>query len=597
MKRLMKLKFVSPSLQKVVAVVRASNASEAILREYAEAPEDKSDSELLGKLMYPDGTIVPSTPGKILFVIPTYYANEKLERCLKTLTEQHDGKIDYEIVIVNDGGPNLDAALLLSAKYKAKLVQMAKNSGFSAAVNSGIRTGDENAKSIILVNDDLWFKMPAGVFLADVLERKPAVAIAGALLLYPDGRVQHAGITEDFKHILHGQPVTNEATEERDAWAVTGALFAISRRFLNQCGGLDERYQLAWEDTDLCTTAKALGWKIRYCGKAVAYHDEGGTRGNTTETKLKNAEWLRRDEAGHDAFRKKWGSTEDPKIQGTKILIRRDGAIGDVLLTTPVIHALKNKYPESVISVTTEHGYVFRDNPEVSFSLPKEHRWIRDEFYDIFYDLNLAYENSPEKHIVQAYADVCGITIQDWHLRLYTREQDTNFAESILKDGDWIALHLRSLGWPGKEWPSYKFNRLSAMLRKNGRKVVLIGDGSSDPVPNDCDLRGKTTFHRLAAVIKKSKILVGGDSLPLHIAQAVGTPVVGLFGDTFSDKRLIPGSKAIGIFAAKDRVPCLGCHHKKEPPQVIGTCDRPSSYCMEYLSHEDVLKAVESILA
>jgi heptosyltransferase-2 len=135
------------------------------------------------------------------------------------------------------------------------------------------------------------------------------------------------------------------------------------------------------------------------------------------------------------------------------------------------------------------------------------------------------------------------------------------------------------------------------MLRKKGLKVVLLGDGSSDPVPNDCDLRGKTTFHKLAAIIKKSKVLVGGDSLPLHIAQAVGTPAVGLFGDTFSDKRLIPGLKAIGISASKEMVSCLGCHHRKEPPQVIGTCDRPSAYCMEYLSHEDVLKVVESILA
>ena len=97
----MKLKFVSPSLQKVVAVVRASNASEAMLLEYTEAPEDKSDSELIGSFIRTGS--VPNPTKKTLFVIPTYNANEKLERCLRTLREQHDGKMEYEIVIVNDG--------------------------------------------------------------------------------------------------------------------------------------------------------------------------------------------------------------------------------------------------------------------------------------------------------------------------------------------------------------------------------------------------------------------------------------------------------------------------------------------------------------
>jgi len=595
MKRLMKLKFVSPSLQKVVAVVRASNASEAMLREYAEAPEDKSDSELLGKLMYPDGTIVPSTPGKILFVIPTYYANEKLERCLKTLTEQHDGKIDYEIVIVNDGGPNLDAALLLSAKYKAKLVQMAKNSGFSAAVNSGIRTGDENAKSIILVNDDLWFKMPAGVFLADVLERKPDVAIAGALLLYPDGRVQHAGITEDFKHILHGQPASKEAFEERDAWAVTGALFAISRNFLNQCGGLDERYKLAWEDTDLCTTAKAIGWKIKYCGKAVAYHEEGGTRGRTLETKQKNPVWMARDIAGQTIFCKKWGKG-NPTFQAKKIIIRRKDAAGDVLLTTPILREIRKKNPDSIISVATDFGCVFRDNPYVSFALPSEHAWITKGFYDLFYDLNLSYEKNPNKHIIKAYSETCGIDVSDWKLDLYLREHDLAFAKRMLDEDTWVVLHSRFFGWAGREWPAENFNQLSSNIRDRGKKVVLVGSNQDQLIQSDLDLRGKTSFHELAAIIKKASCFVGVDSLPMHLAQAFGTPSVALFGSINPEYRVIPGGCVWPITVSREVVACLGCHHKSVIPKTTGSCEMDRPHCMENITPEIVFSAVEKIM-
>jgi len=605
MARFVQLQQIGPGLYRAKAIIEGNSAQVPESVSLVEMPKDVSSNEILGSLYLNGEWLGKNTKGafnnydttiKVSIIIPTFSGGEKLETCLKTFIAYHKSILDYEIIVVIDGGPHKEAIWQITSKYDALTIELSENLGFSAAVNAGLREVRPDSACVILVNDDIRFIMPACLVLANTLRQNIDTAIAGALLLYPDGRVQHAGVLSDFNHILRGKEPTEEAFLNREVWSVTGALFGISSKYLEQCGKFDERYKLAWEDTDFCVQARTLGWKVRYCGSAVAYHEEGGTRGNTPETKMKNEEWLKRDERGYVTFNEKWGSTKDPKLQGTKIIIRRDGAIGDVLLTTPIIRALKKKHTDSIISVVTDHSYVFRDNPYVSFTLPPDHFWLRDQVYNVCYDLSLSYEKSPEKHIIQSYADVCGINVSDWKMEIYTREQDERFADALLGSGEWIALHIRSLGWPGKEWSAYNFNRLSKSLRKKNFKVVLIGSGSSDVVSNDLDLRGKTTFHKLAAIIKKSKVLVGGDSLPLHLAQAVGTSAVGLFGDTFPDRRLIPGSTAIGITALKEKVACLGCHHRKEPPQVVGTCDCPSVYCMEYLTPEDVLRAVENVL-
>jgi len=604
MKRLMKLKFVSPSLQKVVAVVRASNADDTMLREYVEAPEDKSDSELIGTFIRTGGT--PTPQKKTLFVIPTYHANEKLERCLKTLREQHDGKMDYEVVIVHDGGPNIDSAIMLAAKYEAQLVPLEKNSGFSAAVNAGIQAGDEQAENIILVNDDLWFEMPSGAFLAEVLEKQTDVALVGALLLYPNGKIQHAGKPSASGHYLHGKPITPEAFIDREIMGVTGAFLGISKKFLEQVMRLDESYSMAWEDADLCLTAHTLGWKVFYCGQACAYHDEGGTRGASPNKKKEFTEWKLWEDEGRKTFENKWGTDytlrkwhiKPSRSLLNRLILKRTTALGDVLLTTPIVRALREKKPDWEIIVATSHPFIYRDNPDVNYVVPVGHEWVVSKDCEAFYELDLAYEIRPDIGILKAYAEACNVNVKDPWPRVYLREQNRLFASSVLADSyRWVVIHPGPKGWPGGDWPWERFSEIAEDLQKKGLKIVLVGNTPPDPIKCDLDLRHKTTFHNLAAIIERSSLFVGIDSMPLHLAEAFRRPCVGVFGCVSPERVLTKSDSVRGATADIIEVPCLGCHHRGDFPKMFSGCNRDRVYCMEKLSSGKVLSTIDKLIS
>lgn len=99
---------------------------------------------------------------------------------------------------------------------------------------------------------------------------------------------------------------------------------------------------------------------------------------------------------------------------------------------------------------------------------------------------------------------------------------------------------------PVKQWPLEKFRELAIkMLKYPNLKVIIVG-GSEEADKskeifgnigaNAVDLTGKTTLLQLAAILKKSKLLISGDSGPVHLACAVGTPVLALFRNDIPGK-------------------------------------------------------------
>ncbi len=100
-----------------------------------------------------------------------------------------------------------------------------------------------------------------------------------------------------------------------------------------------------------------------------------------------------------------------------------------------------------------------------------------------------------------------------------------------------IALHPGA-SCPTKRWPAERFVELGKQLRGHGFDIVIVtgGDDSqlgsevAEKIPGAVDFSGKTTLLELAALLKKSKLLVSNDSGPVHVAVAVGIPVLSIFG-------------------------------------------------------------------
>ena len=123
--------------------------------------------------------------------------------------------------------------------------------------------------------------------LADVATR-PDVGIVGALLLYPNGRIQHAGVVTGFSglaaHVYCGVDPASEGhlfvppTVPRNVAAVTGACFAITRTRIDEIGLFDEAYRISGSDVELCVRAMNAGFVNVYLPDVRLLHHESQSR-------------------------------------------------------------------------------------------------------------------------------------------------------------------------------------------------------------------------------------------------------------------------------------------------------------------------------
>lgn len=147
-----------------------------------------------------------------------------------------------------------------------------------------------------------------------------------------------------------------------------------------------------------------------------------------------------------------------------------------------------------------------------------------------------------------------------------------------------------------KQWPVEHWISLAGSLAVAGKTVVFVGDKRDGIVVKDIidgmrfkegviDLSGKTKLRQLAAVLDACDVVVTGDTGPMHIAVAVGTPVIALFGSTNPDRTGPYGKRNVVLDM---RIHCSPCYRR---PTCHGRVD-----CMREITPNGVLGAVEEKL-
>ncbi|MGO4727590.1 MULTISPECIES: glycosyltransferase family 2 protein [unclassified Inquilinus] len=156
---------------------------------------------------------------------------------------------------------------------------------------------------LVLLNDDMTIQSPDWLEALFTFALEEDVGGVGARLLFPDRRIQHAGMVGGLYggcgHPWFGQPVGQPsygdwADVHRDWCAVTGATFATRRSVLERADGFDERFSLEFNDIDLCLRLKTLGYRIVYTPHAELIHYEKSSRGETPRPGDEVALFLRR---------------------------------------------------------------------------------------------------------------------------------------------------------------------------------------------------------------------------------------------------------------------------------------------------------------
>lgn len=262
--------------------------------------------------------IRPARTDKISIVIPNRNSPKLIAVTLAGVLEDTDYP-NLEVVVVDNGSTDPQTLALYEARagdprFRVKIREAAFN--FSAMVNRGmaLASGDH----VLLMNNDIEVREPG--WLAEMAACLDAGAgIVGARLLFPGGRLQHAGVGLGLngraEHLFYGAPgdhpgAWGELAVRRSASVVTAAAMLISGPCLADLGGFDEEtFAVAYNDVDFCARARSRGWSVVYTPHATLIHHEGASRRG-------NAAARARFQAELAALRTRWRTEifEDPAL-------------------------------------------------------------------------------------------------------------------------------------------------------------------------------------------------------------------------------------------------------------------------------------------
>ena len=335
------------------------------------------------------------------------------------------------------------------------------------------------------------------------------------------------------------------------------------------------------------------------------------------------------------------------------ILVIKLRYIGDVLLATPVLRALRERFPDAQLAMAVNRGTedVLKWNPDLNEVLVVERsglaeqvrflRAFRRRGFDCVIDLTDGDRSAVlarctaapvriglnEEHrwrgllyttVVQPVPETMhrvehdletvrplGIRPKAWPLVLQTSPEDDEAAARLLTEiagegGSGTATRLVMLQ-PGarywfKAWPAERFAELADRLSdKYGCRVLIGGDTRERDLAESIrvtartpvvSLAGRLTLLQYAAVLKRCALFVGNDNGPMHMAAALGVPVVALFGPSNPAEWGPRGARTEVLYKGLD---CRRCFHP--------TCTRGEESCMRQITIEEVWQAAGHLLA
>lgn len=208
-------------------------------------------------------------------------SNDLLTRCLRSL-RQRATYPRLEVVVVDSSAGGLASAEGLREGLVHRVVPYHGRFNFSRAVNLG--AGEASGDHLVLLNDDTEVHSPD--WIERMLEHliTPGVGVVGCKLLYPSGKVQHAGVVfargaTGVAHIHLGFPADAPGYRgmlqmARNWSAVTGACMMVSAELFAELDGFDESFESEFSDVDLCLRAIEGGRRVAWTPHAVLTHHE-----------------------------------------------------------------------------------------------------------------------------------------------------------------------------------------------------------------------------------------------------------------------------------------------------------------------------------
>jgi ADP-heptose:LPS heptosyltransferase len=265
----------------------------------------------------------------------------------------------------------------------------------------------------------------------------------------------------------------------------------------------------------------------------------------------------------------KWQRNE---VAVERLLVITLSNIGDAIMTTPVLEALHELLPQARVDIVADvrsaelfeacpyRGHIYYKHKRDGWrGLLRLIRELRRTHYGLIVDLRtdgLSYLLRGAKRYTKWQAAVAGPHAVErsfavirplWpnepipDTLVWLSDTDRAYASNALLQcpGERIVAVAPGANWPGKIWPLEHYRAVLEILRDDFDAVVMLGNerdevaasglAASSPRPS-LNLAGKTSLRQAAAVLERATVFLGNDSGLGHLAAAVGTPTLTLFG-------------------------------------------------------------------
>ena len=230
---------------------------------------------------------VPRDLPRVSVIIPTRNRLDLLSTCIAGLASADYP--DLEVIVVDNDSDD-PATLDFLEKLQERGMRVLRHAGpfnYSAINNRAV--GEATGALVCLLNNDVEMLSPDWLKIMTTQALRDEVGAVGAQLLYPDGRIQHAGVVigvgnaagHAHRFLRPGDLgyFRRHALPQFVA-AVTAACLVVRRDRFLAVGGLDEtRFRVAYNDVDLCLRLNERGWQSFYEPRAVLVHHESVSRG------------------------------------------------------------------------------------------------------------------------------------------------------------------------------------------------------------------------------------------------------------------------------------------------------------------------------
>lgn len=330
-----------------------------------------------------------------------------------------------------------------------------------------------------------------------------------------------------------------------------------------------------------------------------------------------------------------------------KVLIIRFSAIGDIVLTTPLLRMFKTTFPECSLDflVKDEYKKIIMHNPHINnvLTLKTKNFWelvkeIRTKKYDMVIDLQMSlrswlisilsgnfdrktYHTRRFQRFIlikfrkNFYKDIVPVplrfleTVKNLGVKddgkgadfYFPPAEQRNVAEMLksdgIKDNKSLIILAPGAGRKTKQWPVENFAEIGRFLINAGYAVVTIGNhndrelceyilNASKEIKN---YAGRLSLGQVAALLSRATLLITNDTGIMHIGTAVGSKVIAIFGPTTEVLGFYPfrGNATV----VEEKLACRPCSY-----HGTDTCPKKHFKCMRSISLDEVKEKVSNIL-